>query len=249
MPFPHRTSNAPSRLGQLFRPTVIGAWTALVIFVDFRRLQGAFDFAPSATACWAAAGLLLLLGVARTRDGWPEGVNRSDKRDLFRTAIFSATVLAFGLGLTFTTPTSLFIWLIVILEETWVWRDQLRRLPAVGFAAAEMANSIVAPADQRLTQQLERGTSADGTEFIRARLRGRFQPRDRNLHLHVGFCPPLTRIPSVAVEQLEGPPIQIQVGHCQIYGVRLDLRLTSAEATGDDVLLTVMAREPGLLPP
>lgn len=98
--------------------------------------------------------------------------------------------------------------------------------------------------DRQLTQQVERGRLDDGSEFVNATLRGRFAPGDRGLNLHLGFCPPLDSIPEVEFEQLEGPEVQVQVGQCQIFGLRLDLRLARpvSESDSAEVVLAVSAK-------
>ncbi|MFM2094031.1 MAG: hypothetical protein RIS70_1155 [Planctomycetota bacterium] len=93
-----------------------------------------------------------------------------------------------------------------------------------------------------ISQQVERGNSEDGGEFVHATLRGQFAEGDRGLHLHLGFCPPLNSIPEVEFEQVAGPEVQIQLGQCQIYGLRLDLRLTRPPSESAEVVVAVSAK-------
>ena len=93
-----------------------------------------------------------------------------------------------------------------------------------------------------ISQQVERGDSEDGGEFVHATLRGQFAEGDRGLHLHLGFCPPLHSVPEVEFEQVAGPEVQIQLGQCQIYGLRLDLRLTRPQSESAEVVVSLLAK-------
>lgn len=93
-----------------------------------------------------------------------------------------------------------------------------------------------------ISQQVERGNWEDGGEFVHATLRGQFAEGDRGLHLHLGFCPPLQSVPEVEFEQVAGPEVQIQLGQCQIYGLRLDLRLTRPQSESAEVVVAVSAK-------
>ena len=93
-----------------------------------------------------------------------------------------------------------------------------------------------------ISQHVERGHLDDGGEFVHATLRGQFAEGDRGLHLHLGFCPPLNSVPEVEFEQVAGPEVQIQLGQCQIYGLRLDLRLTRPQSESAEVVVAVSAK-------
>jgi hypothetical protein len=102
------------------------------------------------------------------------------------------------------------------------------RAAAIGLndpdAAAQASTS--APGDDgQVLQQLVRVRDAAGAESIRGMLYAEFAPGQRTATIHVGFCPPLDRLPQVDAEPAGGPDATIKTTQALAHGARLDVRL------------------------
>ncbi|MBX3426733.1 MAG: hypothetical protein KF688_13720 [Pirellulales bacterium] len=76
-----------------------------------------------------------------------------------------------------------------------------------------------------LLQQLFRVRDEQGVESVYGTVSAEFVPGQRHAVLHVGFCPPLERVPEVEAEASEGPDARIKVLQAYAHGVRLEVRL------------------------
>lgn len=77
-------------------------------------------------------------------------------------------------------------------------------------------------------QQVTRSLNDEGVEIISGVLRGDFAAGERTHNLHVAFCPPLSYEPQIITYQLDGPPVMIKVAQAEVFGARIELRLTAA---------------------
>ncbi len=93
-----------------------------------------------------------------------------------------------------------------------------------------------------LTQQIVRMQASDGTETMSGRLRASFEPGQRTASVHLAFCPPFSSLPTVEVEQIDGPPGRIKTVQLLPYGVRFDLKLFKDAEEPLGVLLQFSAR-------
>ena len=93
-----------------------------------------------------------------------------------------------------------------------------------------------------LMQQIVRMQAPDGTETMSGRLRASFLPGQRTASVHLAFCPPFSRVPTVEVEQIDGPPGRIKTVQLLPYGVRFDLKLFKDAEEPLGVLLQFSAR-------
>jgi hypothetical protein len=96
--------------------------------------------------------------------------------------------------------------------------------------------------DGSIDQVVIRRRDEQGGVVIQARVRGRFEPGERAKNLHVGFCPPLTEIPEVAVEQSAGPDANVGVGQILRTGIRIELRLQQAQRENSSVVVDLYAK-------
>jgi hypothetical protein len=92
-------------------------------------------------------------------------------------------------------------------------------------------------ASANIFQQITRAREDDGSEVLFGLLRGQFAAGERSQNLHVGFCPPLERVPSLTWEQVEGPRATIRAAQVESFGARLDLRLDCVYAEATSVLI------------
>ena len=67
-------------------------------------------------------------------------------------------------------------------------------------------------------------TQAAGVDRIQGWLKAELEPSERNVTLHVAFCPPFDEMPNLTVVQIAGPECRIKTGQLLPYGVRLELK-------------------------
>ena len=94
----------------------------------------------------------------------------------------------------------------------------------------------------RVLQQVVRVREADGGEAIRGWLLAEFVAGQRNATLHVGFCPPLERLPVVEAEMGDGPDAEVKVAQAFAHGARLEVRLASAAEEDCAVVVEMIAK-------
>lgn len=92
-----------------------------------------------------------------------------------------------------------------------------------------------------LLQRLSRVRDADGRESIVGELRAEFTPGQRTVELYMPFCPSFTRVPTIELEQADGPPARINVGQVLPHGARIDVRLNEPADAADHVRVDVYA--------
>lgn len=79
--------------------------------------------------------------------------------------------------------------------------------------------------DEGILQQLFR-VREDDQEVIYGTVRAQFDAGQRHATIHVGFCPPLARSPSVEAEACDLAEAKVKVAQAMAHGVRLDVRLS-----------------------
>lgn len=102
------------------------------------------------------------------------------------------------------------------------------RGPKIGLYEPEVGPAGVAAAadaDELVLQHLIRVRDAAGEESIRGTLHAPFAAGQRTATLHVGFCPPLERLPQVEVHAGDMPAAQVKVVQALAHGARLEVRL------------------------
>ncbi len=92
-------------------------------------------------------------------------------------------------------------------------------------------------------QQLTLSRSAAGGQSLAGWLRMPVAAGQRTGNLHVAFCPPFTRVPELAFQQVSGPACRVKAAQLLPYGVRLELKLGASAAQADSVLLRFSASE------
>jgi hypothetical protein len=156
---------------------------------------------------------------------------------------------AAALSVSGTSPAGLAaLWGILALEEVAVrlrGKRGVRNLLPVrpdGRFAKKVPDtfSFAVPADE-VTQQLTRSQSADGVETLSGWLRVGLGPGQRSANVHVAFCPPFGRTPTLEVTQSAGPPSRIKTVQLLPFGARVDLKLNQAGDEPTSVLLQFSA--------
>lgn len=102
-------------------------------------------------------------------------------------------------------------------------------------AVADFSDNGGLPAD--VWQQITRARDEDGHDIFYGRLRGDFAVGQRSMSLHVAFCPPLTRVPQLVCERIQGPDVTVQPVQVLPYGARLDIKRKELGAGGETVII------------
>lgn len=159
-------------------------------------------------------------------------------------------------------------WSILAGEEIWAWWHTLeldRRLlafrsargdagaiprssegldaPDASVETLRQAPRILAKAD--ILQEFVRSQHPGGTEFLSGWMRVALAPGQRSAAVHLAFCPPFSRAPTVTVVQQDGPSARIKVVQVLPFGVRLDLKLAQTPSSSGSVLLEIAVRTGG----
>lgn len=190
----------------------VGLLLVVATFLVGRRLGGSFAAPlPAVPLVATAIGLV----------AWAAAV-RSQFQD-FRIAWLVALVLAlFAIGCSYPG------------ERTIDWLVWLPAVLALGLLPARRSLPALVDSDRAMgliLQQLARSRSADGAETIRGELVAEFAPGDRIAILHVAFCPPFERLPSVAAERASGPGCEVKITQILHQGARLEVRLPRASTS------------------
>jgi hypothetical protein len=107
-----------------------------------------------------------------------------------------------------------------------------------GAAAAESNDGVPLP-----IQQLTRYRHADGTQTILGTLLAEFAPGDRSTTLHVAFCPPFDRLPTVEAEAVDDTPATVNVTQLLHNGVQLEVRLPAPAAGPQSAAIELFASD------
>lgn len=95
-------------------------------------------------------------------------------------------------------------------------------------------------ADESTTQWMTRRKEADG-EAIEGTVRVEFAAGQREVVLHVTFCPPLASVPEVEFECVDGEDWQIKSEAALPYGLRIQVRRSTAVTLEQSGLIAYMA--------
>jgi hypothetical protein len=204
----------------------------VALLLAARRIAGAITFALpwDLTLIIALEALLLVTAI---RGSWrrafplgPAGEDGLAWGDQLLGWGSSAAIVLAAVGSSFPgeRASDWLVWLPVIAAD-----QVLRQSFFAGQGAAlKSAASTQAPRfDEReqVVQQLYRVRDAEGREVIYGTLRADFQAGQRTAVLHVGFCPPLERVPQIEAAPQAGSAATVKVAQALAHGARLDVRL------------------------
>jgi len=250
---------------------LLGLLCAVVVLIGWRRLAGALSY-PLPFTLLLPAGVLTAAAAAAVRLIWrclPTNSKRS-RLDWPATLLPSAAVLGLGgaLSLPGTNLAGLAVfWMVLAVEEFWAWRPVVWRIlrrgrsvpgsirldppqtPAPHPPPSKLppqvpvdSSSLPAVAADNVIQQLTRRRTPDGVEELAGWLRMPFTEGQRTTSVHVAFCPPFSKTPELAVEQLDGPATRIKTAQLLPHGVRFDLKLAAVAEKRLAVMLQFSAR-------
>ncbi len=83
-----------------------------------------------------------------------------------------------------------------------------------------------------VTQWLTRSNTTDG-EIIEGGVRVEFADRQRDVTVHISFCPPFHSVPTIDSEDLDGNGLEIRVAAVFPFGARLTVRRSSVSKSED----------------
>ena len=260
-----RSALSLSRYRQFIILVAVVALLALAAFLALRRGIGAFHEpldAPHLLALGVGLaagchGLRLLIFVRSSPSfSWPAFLS------------IAPSLIAWLASISLTIPGSgwlgtLGLWIPLLTVEMFFWRGDglllaraaLRssderpseRAPAGEFSAGDTgrgrdepeSNDTPLPAD--VLQRITRFRTAVGQECARGHVRAEFAVQQRCASVYVALCPPLPGLPEVAVEQCEGPSVEIQCAQVYSHGVRFDLRRATDFAQSATVVIEFLA--------
>lgn len=241
---------------------VLAMALALVALVlAWRRVAGAL-VEPLPAPVLLGLAMLVLAAAASRRRSVQESLSPRRLRVVVAdvTVSTSAVVLLVSLSLPGTSVVALGLaYLALIIEEAWTWWPagiRFRRQtvetdlapqpaatpesPAAPPAPLSNGTSLAVP-QENVSQQLARGRTADGREWISGWLRVALAAGQRIAHVHVAFCPPLARAPSARLEPKDAPPMEVRASQVLPFGARFDLKLAQPVEEPLDILLEFRA--------
>jgi hypothetical protein len=224
---------SPLRAHAIFLSVPILFAIGLLLLV--RRAAGAFD-SPLSPTLQLITATLLAAWLSVVNDHWLEQPSKSDSRgvlwDQIAVATAWATLALFAIACSF--PYSRLIdWIIwpTAFAAAWFGPQAFARLrlqvpllfpPRLGSHRAVTPND---ENDDLPIQTLTRTRSHDGIETIHAQLRAEFAPGERDATLHVAFCPPFTRLPTVEAYLTDDIPADVKLTQVLHHGAQIDIRL------------------------
>jgi hypothetical protein len=112
------------------------------------------------------------------------------------------------------------------------------------FGLPNKAGDGIAPADERVIQQLTRSTTREGVDVLRGSLHATFPPGLRTLSVHVAFCPAFAERPRMEFRQASGPAARIKLAQLLAFGARFDIKLAALAQVDETVVLEISAAHP-----
>ncbi|MDB5337194.1 MAG: hypothetical protein JWN70_2813 [Planctomycetaceae bacterium] len=105
-------------------------------------------------------------------------------------------------------------------------------------------NEEEAEGQEELISRLQRRHLDSGADLLEGQLVATFEAGARQAVLHVPFSPPFSAAPHIDCEVADGSEVRIKVGAVFTYGVRLELKRTSAELPEQAVAVEIYAELP-----
>lgn len=82
-------------------------------------------------------------------------------------------------------------------------------------------------ADDSVTHWLKRSRPSASEERVEGMTRAEFAPGQKQIAVHVAFCPPLPVVPVVTCELLDDADVRLRITSSQTYGVRIEAKRAS----------------------
>ena len=212
-----------------------------------RRALGAFVPSDSSAVLFCATIFLVLAAFAIRIPIWS---STAISRNLL---LYGGTVAILGTAAILTDVRSqaawawLSLWGCAVAAEIWIYRAS--SAGARGDDGVVSSKALVGDTDafdEEAVQRLVRTANPEVGEIVQATYRVQFSEGQRNESVHLAFCPPLSRVPDVEVEPVDGPDATAKVALAVPHGVRLDVRLDTPTEEPTEVVIEVFVQ--GKLP-
>jgi hypothetical protein len=92
-------------------------------------------------------------------------------------------------------------------------------------------------------QQITRYRAPDGTHAIHGTLLAEFAAGERMATLHVAFCPPFERLPTVEAEAVDDSEADVKVAQLLHNGVQIEVRLPEPADESACVTIELLAAD------
>jgi|GEM_PF-2684992 len=231
----------------------VSLWCVLnvvAIVAAARRLDGALDSTLSTLPYLAAILLPIVLGLLAKGLFYSTGLERRVEVSIVTGGLSLLPPILFAAALYPAPSVAVFVlvclaWILeavgVLYIERLVGPPSRKEESAADLAKGPLSAFEHLPeveADERqLSMQMSRGLDAEGRDVLEALLAAHFEPGQKQLSLHIPFCPPFERTPQVDCEAEDESTVRIKVGTVYPYGTRLDLKRTGS--TGDAITMHV----------
>jgi hypothetical protein len=206
----------------LVRVFVVASLIAAVTTAAFllsRRIAGAYSAELPAPQLFIVATLALAWAIAIRELSYPSAIFPS---------IAITVLLALAIACSYPGSRILdwLIWPAVMLEAVFLPALRRRHKPLRPTATAPLAAALDSEEpSENILQQLTRIRLADNHEAIRGELIAEFPTGERQVTLHVAFCPPFELLPHIDVNIADDSDATVKVTQFLHNGTQLEVRL------------------------
>ena len=268
---PQAITATQQAITNVFRNFAAACFLALGLWFLMRRFAGAFPRPLTLAEISVCGGLLVVASALISLWSLgPDGAGHRGAADRWPRIVVLLSVGCFGVALSLTGTSYVSLgcfWTLLLVaisvpavglvrqrsdlsarKSTVIRARGTVRGQSVRFApswptatVAETARLAKDSANGEITQQMTRETLAVDHERVRGVLRVSFAPGQRLAVVHAGFCPPLSRLPSIEVTQVDGPLATVNPSQVLPYGVGFDVRLSESPSAAETVKIAFMA--------
>jgi len=130
------------------------------------------------------------------------------------------------------------IFLILLVAVEWV----SRRLTSKGASKIDPTEPMDDESmDESVRQQIIRSKTAEGKDRLDGTFWAEFPPDAMTATVHIPFCPPFERVPSVQVFPVSDTDVHVRIAKSKPYGVRIDVKRNDLEE--ERLCLAIIAEE------
>lgn len=221
---------------------IAGLFSSALMLLARRVMGGLGDPLSGLTLVLTGAIAAIVAAGARLLVGSQSNASRGRAVKSFVWFVPCAAVIALAAAISLpgsSTWALALLWFVVVGEEAWAWW-RWQRAGARSSARRTSAKHVKPRRERELSLRIPDAppsfTSDAVQQFVRTRLAADvdriegwlktvLQPHERNVALHVAFCPAFESVPEFTVIQAAGPDVRIKPVQLLAYGVRLELKL------------------------
>ncbi len=188
-------------------------------FLLARRIAGAYSAELPVPQLFIVATIALAWAIAVRELSFPSAIAPS---------IAVAVLLALAIACSYPGSRVIdwLIWPAVMLEAVFLPALRRSQKPSRATATAPPSTALNSEGpSENILQQLTRIRLADGHEAIRGELVAEFPTGERQVTLHVAFCPPFELLPHIDVNIADDSDATVKVTQFLHNGTQLEVRL------------------------